>query len=130
LSLGREATDYSLTESEQLSGAAMTTIKSLIDNWQENASSPLTDKEYTVALPVHDAAKIEALAEMFPGKTRNQIITELLSAALDELEAAFPYQKGDKEIGQDEFGDPRYNDTGLTSTLIELTHKHLDSLTR
>ena len=67
---------------------------------------------------------------MFPGKTKNQIITELLGAALDELEEALPYQTGDKVIGQDELGDPRFNDAGLTSTLIELANKHLESLTK
>lgn len=106
----------------------MTKIKSLVSNWQEQASSPVTDFEYTVSLPMFAAAKIEALAKMFPGKTKQQIITELLSAALDELEEAFPYVKGDKVIARDEFGDPVYEDAGLTSNFIELTNKYLNKL--
>jgi hypothetical protein len=106
----------------------MQSVKSLISKWKQGASTPLTDFEYSIFLPTYEAAKIEALAEMFPGKTRQQIMTELLAAALDELEEAFPYVKGDQVIGQDEFGDPRYNDAGLTSTLIKLTNKHLDKL--
>lgn len=106
----------------------MTSVKSLVSKWKQDAGTPLTDCEYSVFLPTYEAAKIEALAEMFPGKTRQQIITELLAAALDELEEAFPYEKGDQVIGQDEFGDPRYNDAGATSRLIELTNKHLDKL--
>ncbi|MGD8568270.1 MAG: type 1 pili tip component [Gammaproteobacteria bacterium] len=108
----------------------MTSVKSLVAKWEQDASTPLTDCEYSILLPTYEAAKIEALAEMFPGKTRQQIITDLLAAALDELEEAFPYVKGDRVIGQDEFGDPRYNDAGFTSTLIELTNKHLDKLCR
>lgn len=108
----------------------MTTIKLLVEKWCENDGTPLTDYEYPVALPMYDAAKVEALAEMFPGKTTQQIITELLSAALDELEAVFPYVKGEKVIGQDEFGDPRYNDAGLTTTFLELTSKHFTRMNR
>lgn len=106
----------------------MTSVKSLISKWKQDASTPLTDCEYSILLPTYEAAKIEALAEMFPGKTRQQIITELLAAALDELEEAFPYEKGNQVIGRDEFDDPRYNDAGSTSKLIELTNKHLDKL--
>ena len=108
----------------------MTTIKMLVEKWRENAGTPLTDHEYSVLLPMYDAAKIEALAEMFPGKTKQQIITELLSAGLDELEEAFPYIKGEKVIGQDEYGDPIYNDEGLTSTFLELTNKYFARLNR
>ena len=107
----------------------MTKVRSLIRNWQENASSPLTDYEYSVSLPLYNAAKIEALAEMFPSKTKQQIITELLSAALDELEEALPYVTGDKVIGQDEWGDPIYSDEGFTPTLISLTNKYLAEIT-
>lgn len=105
-----------------------TKIKSLVTKWQEQDSSPVTDCEYTVFLPLYAAAKIEALAKMFPGKTKQQIITELLSAALDELEEAFPYVRGKKVIARDEFGDPIFEDTGLTSDFIELTNKYTNKL--
>jgi hypothetical protein len=106
----------------------MMKIKSLIKKWQEDSSSPVTDCEFSVLLPLYDAARLEALTEMFPEKTREQIITELLSAALDEAEEAFPYVKGDKVIAQDEFGDPMYEDTGPTSTFIRLTNQYLEQI--
>lgn len=108
----------------------MTKIKSLVSTWQEQAGSPVTDCEYTVSLPVYAAAKIEALVKMFPGKTKDQIITELLSAALDELEEAFPYVKGNKVIAQDELGDPVYEDAGLTSAFIDLTNRYVTELSK
>ena len=79
----------------------MMKIKSLVKKWQEQTSGPVANCEYSVFLPVYDAARLEALAEMYPEKTRQQIITELLSAALDELEEAFPYVKGNHVIAQD-----------------------------
>ena len=106
----------------------MTKVRSLVKNWHENVSTPLTDYEYSVSLPLYAAAKIEALTEMFPSKTKQQIITELLTAALDELEEAFPYIRGDKVIGEDECGDPIYNDAGFTPTLISLTNKYLGKI--
>jgi hypothetical protein len=106
----------------------VTKIKSLIEQWQESASSPVTDCEYAVPLPLYTAVKIEALAELFPGKTKQQIITELLCAALDELEEAFPYVKGNKIIAHDEVGDPVYEDVGLTSAFIKLSEQHLNKL--
>jgi len=106
----------------------MDTIKSLVKKWREQASSPVTECEYTVLLPLYDAAKIEALTKLFPGKTKEQIITELLSAALSELEESFPYIKGEKIIAQDEFGDPVYEDAGLTSAFIELTNRYVNTL--
>lgn len=106
----------------------MIDIKSLIHKWQETSSSPVTGYNYSVKLSLYDAARIEALSEMFPEKTREQIITELLSAALDEVQASFPYVKGKKVIAHDEFGDPVYEDAGLTSIFLKLTRSHLENI--
>jgi ssRNA-specific RNase YbeY (16S rRNA maturation enzyme) len=106
----------------------MMKIKSLIQKWQDDSSSPLTDCEYSVFLPLYDAARIEALNDMFPERTKQQIVTELLSAALDEAEEAFPYVKGDKVIALDEFGDPMYEDNGPTGTFMKLTNQHMEQL--
>jgi ssRNA-specific RNase YbeY (16S rRNA maturation enzyme) len=106
----------------------MMKIKSLIQKWQNDSSSPVADYEVSVFLTLYDAARVEALKEMFPEKTKQQIITELLSAALDEAEEAFPYVKGEKVIAQDEFGDPMYEDTGQTSTFINLTNQYMNQI--
>ena len=103
-------------------------FKVLLDHWQQTAPPALTATEYAVRLPVDDAARIQALAEMYPGTTREQIITDLLGAALRELAASMPYVKGSKVISTDEHGDPVYEDAGPTSKFVELTRKHRKKL--
>jgi hypothetical protein len=99
-------------------------IKELLEDWSKNGQSKLTAREYRVRLAVHDAARIAALADMYPRKTEEQLITELLSAALDTLEAALPYRQGDRVISEDELGDPIYEDVGPTPRFLTLARKH------
>ncbi|MGE0580805.1 MAG: type 1 pili tip component [Steroidobacteraceae bacterium] len=99
-------------------------FRGLLDAWRTGGTSPRTATEYAVRLPIDDAARLAALADMFPGRTREQLITELLSVALDELATAMPYEAGRKVISHDDQGDPVYEDIGLTPKLLELTRKH------
>jgi hypothetical protein len=99
-------------------------FRELLDAWRTGGTSPRTLTEYAVRLPLDDAARLDALAEMFPGRTREQLITELLGSALDEVVSAMPYEPGSKVISTDDQGDPVYEDTGLTPRLIDLTRKH------
>jgi len=103
-------------------------FKELLDSWRTAAAAPRTAKSYAVRLPVDDAARLGALAEMFPGRTREQLITELLGVALKEVAAAMPYVAGSRVISSDEQGDPVYEDVGPTPRFIELTRKHLRAL--
>lgn len=103
-------------------------FKELLDDWRQNASGKRTALEYAVRLPLDDAARLHALAEMFPGRTKEQLITDLLSAALQELAASMPYVQGTKVISSDEQGDPVYEDTGPTPRFTELTRRHLRQL--
>ncbi len=100
-------------------------LQELIKHWQETAAIQLAAHDYTVRLPVYDAARIAALAALYPGRTEQQIITELLSSALEELGQAMPYQQGTKVIGEDECGDPIYEDVGLTPRFLALTQHYL-----
>lgn len=100
-------------------------IKDLPKEWQEKAGEKQTAREYKIRLPIHTAAGIGALSEMYPGRTQPQIITDLLSAAIYELEEAFPYIQGKRIVAQDEFGDPMYEDIGPTPRFDELMHKHV-----
>lgn len=100
-------------------------IKDLLKEWEETAGSPRTAHEYRLRLPIYEAAKVAALTEIYPGRTEEQIITDLLTAALNELQVAFPYEKGDHVMTWDEEGDPIYEDTGLTPRFHERTDAHL-----
>lgn len=99
-------------------------IRELLEAWQDDASDPLTVEQYCARLPIYDAARLEALAEMFPGRSSEQLMGDLLAAALDELEGGFPYRRGDRVVEHDELGDPIYEDIGLGPRFHKLTREH------
>lgn len=67
----------------------------LHDQWSGPDNSRLTSKQFSFRLPVHIAAKIAALCEIYPQKTRTHIVADLLSAALDDLEKNLPECAGE-----------------------------------
>lgn len=103
-------------------------IKELIDHWDRNDASPRTRHEFSVRLPLATAAKLAALEEMYPGRTQEQLLSELLNAALSELSASFAYKAGSKVIAYDDQGDPIFEDEGLTPRFHRLSKVHLQRL--
>jgi hypothetical protein len=103
-------------------------FKPLLDRWKKTSAPLKTAEEYAVRLRLEDAARLHALAELFPGQAIEEIVTDLLGAALDEIAAAIPYERGPKVISRDDQGDPVYEDVGLTPRFVELTRKYKKSL--
>ena len=103
-------------------------FKSLLDHWRKDPAPLRTAREYPVRLSLDDAARLHALAELFPGQPIEAIIDDLLRTGLDEIEAAIPYERGPKVISRDDHGDPVYEDIGLTPRFVELTRKFKKSL--
>jgi hypothetical protein len=103
-------------------------FKELLDSWRQSAAAPRTAMTYAVRLTVDDAAQLAALAEMFPGRSAEQLISELLTVALKELAAAMPYVAGRRIISTDEQGDPVYEDVGPTPRFMELARLHRRAL--
>jgi hypothetical protein len=103
-------------------------FKPLLDRWKRTSAPLKTAEEYSVRLPLEDAARLHALAELFPGQAIEEIVTDLLGAGLDEIAAAIPYERGPKVISRDDQGDPVYEDAGLTPRFVELTRKYKKSL--
>lgn len=101
------------------------TVKNLAAQWDNSAQTQLTKSTYDVHLSIEDAAKIDALTEMYPRRQKEQLISELVSAALNELESSFPYKQGSEVIAEDEDGYPIYADVGSTPIFLELTKKYL-----
>lgn len=62
----------------------------LHDVWASPDNTRLTSKQFSFRFPVHIAAKIAALCEMYPQKNRTHIVADLLGAALDDLEKNLP----------------------------------------
>jgi len=104
------------------------TFKDLLDDWSKENPPKKTAEHYAVRLTIDDAARIHALADLFPGVDTERVITDLVSAALDEIEAAIPYEAGDEVIREDEFGDPVYVDAGMTPRFLELVQSHKSAL--
>ncbi len=104
------------------------TFKTLLESWSDEVEPEKTDETYAVHLTLVDAARIKALVELFPGVDTERVITDLLSAALDELQAAIPYEQGNEVVREDEYGDPVYNDAGLTPRFLELVQSHKAAL--
>jgi hypothetical protein len=103
-------------------------FKSLLDRWKKLPAPAKTAQEYSIRLSLDDAARLHALAELFPGQSIEEILTDLLSAGLDEIAAAMPYERGPKVISRDDHGDPVYEDIGLTPRFVELTRKFKKNL--
>jgi len=103
-------------------------IRELLNDWIEHSPNDKATIKLHANLPLTQVARIQALAELFPGRTQDQIITELLEVALDGLEEAMPYVQGSKVITEDELGDPVYEDVGLTPQFLALTKKYLQQL--
>lgn len=100
-------------------------VHELLSMWEQTAKGELTQETFNVHLPIEDAARIHALAEMFPRRSVEELITDLLSAALHDLESALPYERGDTVVALDEEGDPLYEDVGPTPHYLALIRKYL-----
>ena len=103
------------------------TFKALLDTWSASEPPRKTRKAYEIPLSVEDAAKVAALSDLFPGMSEDRIISDLLSAALHQLQAEMPYEPGDKIIREDEFGDPVFEDAGLTPRFLAQVKARLKS---
>jgi hypothetical protein len=74
----------------------------LHDLWTSPDNTRLTSKQFSFRLPVHIAAKIAALCEIYPQKNRTQIVADLLTTAVDELEKNLPECAGDEVEPEDQ----------------------------
>ena len=106
----------------------MNRVKQLLNDWALESQTRPRVKSVSVKLTSQDYARIRALAEIYPDRSEDQILSELLSAILDEVEEALPYIPGKTVVAEDEFGDPVYEDLGLTRKFEQLIKKFSESL--
>ena len=102
-------------------------IQELVTHWEKANRGERTRQQFSINLPLREAAQVLALKEMYPDCSEEQILTDLLCFALGELSQSFPYEAG-KEVAQDEYGDPIYEDAGLTPKFIRLAQKYRSTL--
>lgn len=63
--------------------------------WSAPDNSRVTSKQFSFRLPVHVAAKLAALCEMYPNKTRTEIVGDLLSTSIEDVIKSIPVYEGD-----------------------------------
>lgn len=96
----------------------------LVTVWSAPDNSRLTAKQYSFRLPVHVAAKLAALEEMYPTKSRTQLVGDLLSAALADVEKALPSIEG-HSLGHDpDTHEEIFEEVGPRGKYRELSNKH------
>lgn len=94
--------------------------------WGGPDNSRLVSKQFSFRLPVHIAAKLSALGEIYPNKNRTQIVADLLTAALDDLEKNLPMAKGEPTMGPDD--DTYYKVEGTRRSFHNLANKYYAKL--
>ncbi|WP_426141273.1 pilin assembly protein [Pseudomonas sp. DWP3-1-2] len=103
-------------------------IRELASHWEQNAKGRLTKTRYAIHLDVESAARLAALTEMYPKRQPEELLGELIGAALEELETSFPYVKGQHVVATDEEGNPLYEDVGPTPRFLTLSRRYLHNL--
>ncbi|MAL99720.1 pilin assembly protein [Hydrocarboniclastica marina] len=103
-------------------------IRELVRYWDKHARGRLTQDTYTVALSEQNAGYLERLEQLYPLKSREELIRDLVSAALDELETSFPYVQGERVVAYDEEGYEIYEDAGITPKYLTLSQKYMQEL--
>lgn len=98
-------------------------VQELMSSWEKQSQKSTEQEKYQVRLTLRDAARIEALTGLYPGLNRSELISQLIGAALDEVEKQMPYKPGNKVVSVDELGDPLYEDVGLTPKYLELRQR-------
>jgi len=97
--------------------------KDLVSVWGSPDNSRLTAKQSSFRLPVHVAAKLAALSDIYPQKTKTQLVADLLSAALAEMETELPHYPGER-FPEDDDGEPLYVADGPAGQFRSLTNKY------
>lgn len=103
-------------------------IKELQERWGASESAVPPAQRLTVEIDAHTRARLDALAELFPQQSQEQLVSDLLRAAVDEFERSLPYVPGDNVVEHDEEGNPVYEDAGLTPRFQELTRRRIDAM--
>lgn len=92
--------------------------------WSAPESARLAPQPVSLRLPIHVAARLQALCDVYPHKSQAEIVADLLAAALDEVEQSFPRVKG-AVVGQDEAsGRLRFEDVGPVAKYRRLANDY------
>jgi hypothetical protein len=92
--------------------------KDLVKVWEAPDNSQLTPKQISIRLPLHVASKIAALSELYPRRSKTELIGDLLATALDQVGQGF----------SDDPDGPDYDDRSPSDRFYQLWQRHLKEL--
>ena len=76
-------------------------VTDLVKNWEADSKPEARNNDYYLRVPLEDAARVAALSELFPGRSENEILNDMISAALDDVaQARQPKTKDQKKISR------------------------------
>jgi hypothetical protein len=87
----------------------------------------LTAKQQSFRLPTHVAAKINALCDIYPSRSKTEIVGLLLAASLDETIAHLPASLGE-EYGPGPDGEIVYYEAGTVADFRRFANRHFKEL--
>jgi len=68
-------------------------VTDLPRHWQDKKQPAERTHDYNLRLPLEDAARIAALAEMYPDRSETDILNDMIAAALDDLAESTPLKE-------------------------------------
>ncbi len=96
-------------------------ISQMLQAWEQHLVEHRPQIDYEIAVQREDVIKLETLAELYQ-LPLNDIIANLISAAIKESEQKMPYVQG-RNIIRIEEDDPVYEDVGKTPRYIEIKQR-------
>lgn len=72
-------------------------VTDLPKHWEQEKKPVERTHDYNLRLPIEDAARIAALAELYPDRSESEILNDMIAAALDDLVSAGPLKGKLKE---------------------------------
>lgn len=105
----------------------------LLTIWGAPDPPRLTPKQISIRLPILVSAKISALLDLYPKKTKTDIIGDLLISALETIEKEIPMQKDmqrelEEPLCPEEDGKVYFWYSGKRKDYFQLTEKYLKKM--
>lgn len=102
--------------------------KKLYDQWRSMDDRRLAQRPISNRLPVHILARVNAITEMFPAKTRTDIMTDLLKTGLDAFEDSLPPLSYSDELFDNGEGIILVEPVGVNADYQAKANKHYRQL--
>jgi hypothetical protein len=101
----------------------------LVTVWSAPDNSRLTAKQYSFRLPVHVAAKLAALEELYSTRSRTQLVGDLLTTAIAEVEKNLESHAG-APVGHrhPDTDEEMYTEAGQIADYRQAANRHYQAI--